>query len=104
MGPSKAFDTINNDLLLAKLKTNGFSHNALAFMLSYLKNRSLRVNINGNFSTWEEIIAGVPKGSILGPLLFNTLANDIFYFEDKSYLSNYADDNMIPITFSTLLD
>ena len=95
MDLSKAFDTINHDLLLAKLKAYGFSHNALAFMLSYLKNRSHRVNINSNFSTWEEIIAGALQGSLLGPLLFNIFINDIFYFEDKSYLSNYADDNVL---------
>ena len=95
MDLSKAFDTINHDLLLAKLKAYGFSHNALAFMLSYLKNRSHRVNINNNFSTWEEIIAGTLQGSLLGSLLFNIFINDIFYFEDKSYLSNYADDNVL---------
>ena len=66
MDLSKAFDTINHDLLLAKLKAYQFSHNALAFMLTYLKNRSHRVNINNNFSTWEEIIAGAPQGSVLG--------------------------------------
>ena len=95
MDLSKAFDTINHDLLLAKLKAYGFSYNALAFMLSYLKNRSHRVSINNNFSTWEEIIVGVRQGSILGSLLFNIFINDIFYFEDKSYLSNYADDNVL---------
>ena len=64
-------------------------------MPSYLKNRSHRVNINNSFSTWEEIIAGAPQGSILGLLLFNIFINHIFYFEDKSYLSNYADDNVL---------
>ena len=95
MDLSKAFDTINHDLLLAKLKAYGFSHNALAFVLSYLKSRSHRANINNNFSTWGEIIARVSQGSILGHLLFNTLINGIFYFKDKSYLSNYADDNVL---------
>ena len=94
MDLSKAFDTISHDLLLAKLKAYGFSHNVLAFMINYLKNRSHRANINSNFSTWEEVKAGVPQGSILGSLLFNIFIN-IFYFEDKSYLSNCADDNVL---------
>ena len=94
MDLSKAFDTISHDLLLAKLKAYGFSHNVLAFMINYLKNRSHRANINSNFSTWEEVKAGVPQGSILGSLLFYIFIN-IFYFEDKSYLSNCADDNVL---------
>ena len=77
-----------------KLKAYGFSHNVLAFMINYLKNRSHRANINSNFSTREEVKAGVPQGSILGSLLFNIFIN-IFYFEDKSYLSNCADDNVL---------
>ena len=59
------------------------------------KNRSQRVCINGSFSIWEEIKAGVPQRSILGPFFFNIFLNGMFYFENRSYLSNYADDNVL---------
>ena len=90
MDLSIAFDTINHELLIAKLEAYGFSTNALLFMFSYLKNRSQRVSINSSFSTWKEIIVGVPQGSFLGPLLFNIFQNDIFYFENRAFIRNYA--------------
>ena len=52
---SKAFDTINHDLLLTKLKAYGFSKQALSFMCSYLKNRRQRVQINNKFSSLKEV-------------------------------------------------
>ena len=95
MDLSKAFDTINHELLIAKLKAYGFSYNALCYMRSYLTNRNQRVNLNCHFSPWKNIITGVPQGSILGPLLFNIFLNDIFFFVTHSCISNYADDNTL---------
>ena len=92
---SKAFDTLNHDLLIAKLGAYGFETDALRYMKSYLKNRKQRVRVNKTFSEWERITTGVPQGSILGPLLFNIFLNDLFFFVSSASLSNYADDNKL---------
>ena len=75
----KAFDTINHDLLLAKLEAYGFSKISIEFMHSYLKNRKQRVLINNSFSESKKITIGVPQGSILCPLTFNIFVNDFLY-------------------------
>ena len=70
MDLSKAFDTINHELLVAKLNAYGFSNSALKLILDYLSDRWQRVKVNATFSTWSELLKGVPQGSVLGPLLF----------------------------------
>ena len=95
MDLSKAFDCVNHGLLIAKLSAYGLNMDALQLIRSYLSNRQQRVKINSSFSDWKEIKIGIPQGSVLGPLLFNVLVNDIFWFSHRTKICNYADDTII---------
>jgi retron-type reverse transcriptase len=66
----KAFDCINHDLLMKKLKFYGIIGNAYALIKSYLSDRYQRVRIHDKFSEWGKVTHGVPQRSILGPMLF----------------------------------
>ena len=102
MDLSKAFDTINRPLLLAKLHTYRFRKQALAVICSYLSDRKWGIKINNVFSSWKDLILGVPEGSVLGPSLFNNYLNDLFFFLKDIDICNFADDTATYISDENL--
>ena len=92
MDLSKAFDTLNHKLLIAKLHPYGFKRDSLKLINDYLSNRRQRAKINKNFSSWAELIQGVPQGSVLSPLLLNIYFNDLFCLAESTEVYNFAND------------
>ena len=90
---SKAFDCLPHDLIVAKLHAYGFSIESLKLINSYLTERKQRVKINDQFSSWLDIVVGVPQGSILEPLLFNIFLCDTFLFCNYIDFASYAGNN-----------
>ena len=74
-GLFKAFDCFDPKLLIAKLNAYGFSLTELKLVHNYLSNRKKWPKINSSYSSLLEILFGIPHGSILGPLLYNTFFN-----------------------------
>lgn len=93
---SKAFDRVWHNGLLKKLESIGIKGNLLIWFKSYLTNRKQRVVIRDTASSWVNITAGVPQGSILGPLLFIIYINDIVQ-EINCKIKLFADDTSLYI-------
>ena len=93
---SRVFDRVCHKVLLFKLKSAGVSGSLLTWFSDYLNNRKQRVVIPGASSFWTSVKAGVPQGSILGPLLFLLYINNIVENINSSFRL-FADDTSLYI-------
>ena len=91
---SKAFDKVWNNGLIFKLKQYGISGNLLNLLSNFLRNRNQRVVLNGQTFSWADVNAGVPQGSVLGPLLFLIYINDLVDGL-SSNAKSFADDTSL---------
>ena len=89
---SKAFDTINHDILVSKLYRYGIRGNPLRWFENYLYNRNQVFKIGDAISSSQTIICGIPQGSTLGPLLFLLYTNDLPNCSSKLSFRIFADD------------
>ena len=89
---SAAFDTVDTDLLCAKLGLYGFDKLSCAWFKSYLTDRSQKVRIGSTLSESRKLVSGVPQGGTLSPIVFTVYTADLNLWVKKSSVFNYADD------------
>ena len=101
---AKAFDKVNHNILLKKLSHIGIRGNLHNWFEDYISNRKQRACIGGILSDAEKVLSGVPQGSVLGPILFIIMMNDIERDFSYSRISSFADHTKITKTISDSTD
>ena len=91
----KAFDTVDHQVLLEKLKIIGISDSSIVWFREYLQNRRIVTQVGNTLSREQCISYGVPQGSILGPLLFALYINDMVKTVENCKIHLYADDTVL---------
>lgn len=100
----KAFNTVDNSILLHKLKHYGIRNQAYELFSNYIKNRQKAVVMTDITSTLQYLNTGVPQGSVLGPLFFSLYINDLPHVLSSSEIIMYADDTALICTADNVLE
>ena len=99
----KAFDLVNDSILLSKLQIYSCSSSTVQWFTSYLSDRSQCTNFKGTLSDPLPVSIGVPQGSILGPIFFLLFINDLpLFLPEHTTLTMFADDTSITQSISTI--
>ena len=101
---TKAFDTVDHEILLYKMNNYGIRGHANRFFCSYLTSRKQFTSINGIQSTLRDVQCGVPHGSVLGPIMFLIYINDLHTVIGTEHTGLFADDASIILCNKNLTD
>lgn len=100
---AKAFDKVPHQRLLKKMKNLGITGKTLSWISAFLNNRRQCVRVDNEYSSWKNVVSGIPQGSVLGPILFVIFINDMPDAVESLCLL-FADDAKIFRTINTRLD
>ena len=92
---AKAFDKVDHNILLAKLKKYGIKGKMYEWIKEFLKDRTQTVVVEGHKSSFRIVISGVPQGTVVGPILFILYINDLIYILEHSKGLSFADDTKL---------
>lgn len=101
---AKAFDKVDEEVLLLKLRSLGISGRVGLWLCNFLKNRQQRVVVEGAFSRPETVVNGISQGSVLGLLLFIIMMGNIDWEIQISKLSSFVDDTKIKNSIKSVYD